>query len=101
MIDHDKRSQMVKQIIWTMDCELIQDSDNSFWINDGDWQVILPDQPENEVAIKVSQNLHPATAADIGIRFTGVATLLGLDVSFNGSCNIGRDSTGIVLIQEE
>jgi len=100
MIDYSKREQMVKQIIWAMDCEFIQDNDNSFWVNDGDWQVILPDRPESEVAIKVSQKLHPATAADIGVRFAGVATLLGLDVSFNGSCNIGSDSTGVVLIQE-
>ena len=90
MIDYAKRQQMVTQIIKTMDCEFVWDNDNTIRINDGDWQVFLPEQPASEVAIKVSQNLHPAVAADIGIRFSGIAALMGLGVTYGGIYNLGQ-----------
>lgn len=94
------RLQKVKRIIEAMDCEFALDDDNSIWVNDGDWQVFLPDQPASEVVIRLSQKLHSAVAADIGARFTGVATLMGLDVTFNGNYDPNCDASGVVLIQE-
>jgi hypothetical protein len=95
------RLQMVKRLIEAMDCEFAYDDDDSLWVNDGQWQVFLPGQPTREVVLRFSENLHPAVSADIAARFSGVATLMGLDVSFNGSYDPSSDSTGVVLIQED
>ena len=100
MIDHVKREQMVTQIVKTMDCEFVWDGENTIQINDGDWQISLPDQPASEVAIKVNQKLHPAVAADIGIRFSGIATLMGLGVTYGGICEPNCDSTGVIIVQK-
>jgi hypothetical protein len=101
MINHSRRLQMVKRIIEAMDCEFALDDNNSIWINDGEWQVFLPDQPANKVVLRIRQNMHPVVATDIGARFSGVANLMGLDISFHGSYDPNSDSTGVVLIQED
>jgi hypothetical protein len=99
MIISEQGLQMVKIIIKALDFEFAFDDDDSLWVNDGDWQVFLPDQPSSEVAIRISHKLHPAVAVDIGVRFSGVATLMGLDVTFNGSYDPSSDSTSVVFIQ--
>jgi len=101
MMKHSNREQMVKQIIETMDCEYAQGDESTIWVHDGMWQVFLPDLPENQVAIRISQKLHPAVAIDIGIRFSGAATLMGLNTTFNGVYDPNSDATGVVLIQED
>jgi hypothetical protein len=84
-----------------MDSEFALGEDGSLWINDGQYQIFLPDRPTSEVIIRFSKNFHPAAVAGIATRFSGVATPMGLDVSFAGCFDPNDDSTGVVLIQED
>ena len=93
------RLQLVKRILDAMDCEFATDEDGSLWVNDGQYQIFLPDRPASEIIIRFSKNLHPAVVAGIATRFAGVATPMGLDVSFAGSFDPNDGSTGVVLIQ--
>lgn len=94
------RLQMVKRILDSMDSEFAFGDNCSLWINDGQYQILLPHRPTSEVIIRFSTNLNQAAVADIAARFSGVATLMGLDVSFTGWFDPDDDSTGVVLIQE-
>ena len=101
MIDQNlTRLQLVKRILDAMDSEFALDEDGSLWINDGQYQIFLPDRPTSEVIIRFSKNLHPATVAGIATRFSGVATPMGLDVRFVGCYDPDNDATGVVLIEE-
>ena len=102
MLDQDfLRFQMVKRILCAMDSDFAIGDEGSLWINDGQYQILLPDQTTSEVIIRFSKNLYPAAVADIAARFSGVATLMGLDVCFTGWFDPDDDSTGVVLIQED
>ena len=101
MIDQNStRLQLVKGILAAMDSEFAFDEDGSLWINDGLFQIFLPAQFTSEVIIRFNKNLHPAAVANIATRFSGVATPMGLDVSFEGWFDPNDDSTGVVLIEE-
>ena len=95
------RLQMVKRILDAMNSEFAFSDDGSLWINDGQYQILLPDQTTSEVIIRFSKNLYPAAVAGIATRFSGVATLIGLDVVFTGWFDSNDDSTGVVLIGED
>ena len=101
MIDQNlTRLQLVKRILDAMDSEFALDEDGSLWINDGQYQIFLPDRPTSEVIIRFSKYLHPAVVAGIATRFSGVATPMGLDVRFVGCYDSDNDATGVVLIEE-
>jgi hypothetical protein len=95
------RLQYVERIIAAMDSEFALGEDGSLWVNDGQYQIILPDRPTSEVLIRFSKKFHPAAAANVGTLFTGVANPMGLNVRFTGTFDPGCDSTGVVLIQED
>ena len=95
------RLQYVKRIIAAMDSEFEFGEDGSLWVDDGQWQVFLPDKATGEVIIRFSKNLYPVVTADIAKRFTGVATPMGLDVRFAGCYDPDSDSTGVILIQAD
>ena len=95
------RIQYVSRIIAAMDSEFAMDEDGSLWVNDGQYQIILPNKPTSEVIIRFSKNFYPAAIADIATRFSGVATPMGLDVQFFGYFDPNSDATGVVLIQED
>ena len=95
------RFQYVSRIIAALDSEFAIGEDGSFWVNDGQYQILLPDQSPSEVLIRFSKKFHPATAANIGTRFSGVANPMGLNVRFTGTFDPDCDSTGVVLIQED
>jgi len=95
------RLQYVKSIIAAMDAEFALGEDGSLWVNDGQYQIILPDQSPSEVLIRFSKNFHPAAAANIGTLFSGVANPMGLNVRFTGTFDPDCDSTGVVLIQTD
>ena len=102
MIDQNlTRLQLVKRILDAMDSEFALGEDDSLWINDGQYQIFLPDRPTSEVIIRFSKNFHPAADAGIATRFSGVATPMGLDVSFAGCFDPDSDTTGVVLIQAD
>ena len=101
MIDQNlTRLQLVKRILDAMDSEFALDEDGSLWINDGQYQIFLPDRPTSEVIIRFSKYLHPAAVAGIATRFSGVATPMGLDVRFVGCYDSDNDASGVVLIEE-
>ena len=95
------RLQYVERIIAAMDPEFAFGEDGSLWVNDGQYQILLPDQSTSEVIIRFSKNFYPAAIADIATRFSGVATPMGLDVQFFGYFDPNSDATGVVLIQED
>jgi hypothetical protein len=95
------RLQYVKSIIAAMDSEFAFGEDDSLWVNDGQWQIFLPERPASEVLIRFNKKLYPAVAADIASRFSGVAIPMGLDVKFIGTFDPDCDSTGVVLIQTD
>ena len=95
------RLQYIRSILAAMDSEFAFDEDGSLWVNDGQYQILLPDHSSSEVVIRLCKNLYPGVAADISKRFTGVATPMGLDVRFTGTFDPDCDSTGVVLIQED
>jgi hypothetical protein len=95
------RLQYVKSIIAAMDSEFAFGEDDSLWVNDGQYQILLPNQSSSEGLIRFSKKLYPAVAADIASRFSGVANPMGLDVRFTGTFDPDCDSTGVVLIQTE
>jgi hypothetical protein len=95
------RLQYVERILAAMDAEFAMGEDGSLWVNDGQYQIILPDRPTSEVIIRFSKNLFPAAIADIAARFSGVATPMGLDVSFYGYFDPNSDATGVVLIEAD
>jgi len=95
------RLQYIKGILAAMDSEFAFGEDDSLWVNDGQYQILLSDHSSSEVVIRLSKNLHPGVAADISTRFAGVATPMGLDVRFTGTFDPDCDSTGVFLIQED
>jgi hypothetical protein len=95
------RLQYVERIIAAMDSEFALGEDGSLWINDGQYQIFLPDLPTSEVIIRFSKILHPAAVAGIATHFSGVAIPMGLDVSFTGCFDPNDDSTGVVFIEED
>jgi hypothetical protein len=95
------RLQYVEKILAAMDSEFALGEDGSLWVNDGQYQILLPDHSPSEVLIRFSKNFHHAAAANIGKRFSGVAIPMGLNVEFTGIFDPGCDSTGVVLIQED
>ena len=94
------RLQYIRSILAAMDSEFAFGEDGSLWINDGQYQIFLPDRSTSEVIIRFSKNLHPAAVAGIATRFSGVATPMGLDVRFVGCYDSDNDATGVVLIEE-
>ena len=102
MIDSKSvRLQYVRSILAAMDAEFALGEDGSLWVNDGQYQIILPDRPTSEVLIRFSKKFHPAAAANVGTLFTGVANPMGLNVRFTGTFDPDCDSAGVVLIQTE
>jgi len=102
MIDlKEVRLQYIGSILAAMDSEFAFGEDGSLWVNDGQYQILLPDHSPSEVVIRLSKNLYPGVAADISNRFLGVATPMGLDVRFIGTFDPDCDSIGVVLIQED
>jgi hypothetical protein len=95
------RLQYIRSILAAMDSEFAVGEDGSLWVNDGQYQIILPDRPTSEVLIRFSKKFHPAAAANIGTIFSGVANPMGLNVRFTGTFDPDCDSTGVVLIQED
>jgi hypothetical protein len=95
------RLQYVERILAAMDSEFALGEDDSLWVNDGQYQILLPDQSPSEVLIRFSKKFHPAAAAYIGTIFSGVANPMGLNVRFTGTFDPDCDSTGVVLIQED
>ena len=95
------RLQYVERILAAMDAEFAFGKDGSLWVNDGQYQILLPDQTPSEVLIRFSNKLHNAVAAGIATRFSGVATPMGLDVRFSECFDPTDDSTGVVLIQAD
>ena len=93
------RLQYVERIIAAMDSEFAFGEDGSLWVNDGQYQIILPDRPTSEVIIRFSKNFYSAAIADIATRFSGVATPMGLDVQFFGYFDPNSDATGVVFFQ--
>ena len=83
-----------------MDSEFARGEDGSLWVNDGQYQIILPDRPTSEVLIRFSEKFHYAAAANIGTTFAGVANPMGLNVRFAGTFDPDNDATGVVLIEE-
>ena len=72
------RLQYVERILAAMDSEFALGEDGSLWVNDGQYQILLPDQSPSEVLIRFSKKFHPAAATNIGTRFSGVAKSDGL-----------------------
>ena len=95
------RFQYVSRIIAALDSEFAIGEDGSLWVNDGQYQILLPDQNPSEVLIRFSKKFHPAAAANIGTIFSGVANPMGLDVRFIGTFDPDCDSTGVVLIEAD
>ncbi len=95
------RLQMVKRILDAMDSEFALGEGGSLWIDDGQYQIFLPHRSTSEVLIRFNKNLHPAAVAGIATRFSGVATSMGLDVSFTGCFDPNDDSTGVIVIGED
>jgi hypothetical protein len=95
------RLQYVERVLAAMDSDFALGEDGSLWVNDGQYQILLPDQTTSEVIIRFSKNLHPAAVAGIATRFSGVANPMGLDVSFTGCFDPNDDSTGVVFIEED
>ena len=93
------RLQYIRSILAAMDSEFAFGEDGSLWVNDGQYQILLPDHSPSEVVIRLSKNLYPGVAADISKRFTDVATPMGLDVRFIGAFDPDCDSTGAISIQ--
>lgn len=88
------RLQCVKQILRAMDCQYEMDANFGIWIDGHLWNIYLPEDDINQVLLRFDQKVETDQAADLALRFDGVARLLGLEVYMAGT--IYPDSTSPV-----
>ena len=74
------RLPFVKQILRTMDSLFEMDGESEIWVDGDQWYIYLPEDARYEVLLRFSSKIENGHAADLALRFGGVAGLLGLDV---------------------
>ena len=77
-----------------MDCPYDVYSESGIWVDGGLWHLSLPKDEPNSVYLGFIPKVGQDLIADVAIRFTGNAVLLGLDVYSAGT--VAPDSTSPV-----
>ena len=86
MIDQNStRLQQVKQILRTMESEFEMDSDSGIWIDGGLWHISLPDDEPNAVHLGFIPKVGTDLVADVAVRFSAIAAMMGLEVYSAGT----------------
>ena len=88
------RLTIVKQILRTMDSLFEMDGEYELWVDGEQWYIYLPEEDQDQVLLRFSSKIENGHAADLALRFAGVAALLGLDVY--PAADIYPDSTNSV-----
>ena len=88
------RLQFVKQILRTMDSLFEMDGEYELWVDGEQWYIYLPEDEPDQVLLRFSSKIENGHAANLALRFGGIAGLLGLDVY--PAADIYPDSTNSV-----
>ena len=88
------RLQQVKQILRTMESEFEMDSDSGIWVDGGLWHISLPDDESNAVHLGFIPKVGADLVADVAVRFSAIAAMMGLEVISAGT--VAPDSTSPV-----
>jgi hypothetical protein len=94
-----QRVMDVEKILTAMGSEYDSNEDGAFLIDDDQWQAWLPNDYPTEVWLRFDEKMNPAIAADLAIRFFGVASAMGLQVRSIGTYIPASDSTGSMTVE--
>lgn len=94
MKDQLMRLQKVKQIFRTMEADYEMASESEIWVDGGVWHISLPEDDPTVVYLGFIPKVGRDFIADVAIRFSSTATLMGLEVSSEGT--VAPDSTSPV-----
>jgi hypothetical protein len=95
MNDQLMRLQKVKQILRTMEADFEMDSEESgIWVDGGVWHISLPEDEPAAVYLGFIPKVGRDFIADMAVRFSATATLMGLEVNSEGT--VAPDSTSPV-----
>ena len=88
------RLQKVKQILWTMESEFEMASGSEIWVDGGLWHISLPEDDPTAVYLGFIPKVGRDLIANVAVRFSAIAALMGLQVIFEGT--VAPDSTSPV-----
>ena len=91
------RLQHVKQILRTMDSQFDMNGESEIWVDGHQWYILLPDDEPNQVLLRFNA-MNNCTAADLALRFGGIAWLLGLEVYPGADICLDSTNSNVGLI---
>ena len=84
----------VKQILHTMESEFDMVSDFEIWVDGGLWHISLPQDDPTAVYLGFIPKVGRDLIADVAVRFSAIAAMMGLEVLSEGT--VAPDSTSPV-----
>jgi hypothetical protein len=84
MKDNLIRLQKVKQILHTMESEFEMASDSEIWVDGGLWHISLPEDDPTAVHLGFIPKVGRDLIADVAVRFSAIAAMMGLEVISEG-----------------